>query len=466
MNSEKNVIEDSGIFGYGDLDKPVSRASRVPKALFIGAATVIILAGIQAASILVGPLLLALFLAIVLLVPLRWLQQRGVPHFLAFTIVMVCSIALFSGILYFIGGSMYNFIGQIPAITKQVDVKYKQFQVQLERQFGDLIGNLQEPKNGQEEPQPGQPIEPVPSEPLAPAPVPPEIVPPVVAPKPAITDEAIDPDSAEPPESDTEGTDESHEATPTPVVGEGITPLSPEERDDLIRRAEESQPSLFPLDPQSAALWLTRIALYAQRMFEGGFLVILFTVFMLLEATNFPSKVKRALGKDSPINIEHFHRIAEDVRRYLILKTVSNLMSATAAFGVYHMFGVEEAFFWGIVAFFMYYIPNLGGTLAAIIPGLLIFISNDVSWVLLYALCLLTVECTIAYGIEPKLLGHGLRLSVLVIILSLFFWGFMLGPIGLFLAAPIMVMIKIILQAFPETRWIAIFLEGGRAEKH
>jgi len=130
------------------------------------------------------------------------------------------------------------------------------------------------------------------------------------------------------------------------------------------------------------------------------------------------------------------------------------------------MFGVEEAFFWGIVAFFMYYIPNLGGTLAAIIPGLLIFISNDVSWVLLYALCLLTVECTIAYGIEPKLLGHGLRLSVLVIILSLFFWGFMLGPIGLFLAAPIMVMIKIILQAFPETRWIAIFLEGGRAEKH
>jgi predicted PurR-regulated permease PerM len=91
---------------------------------------------------------------------------------------------------------------------------------------------------------------------------------------------------------------------------------------------------------------------------------------------------------------------------------------------------------------------------------------GGISGVLLYAICLLTVECTIAYGIEPKILGHGLRLSTLVIILSLFVWGFLLGPIGLFLAAPLTVMIKIILQAFPETRWLAIFLDGGRQEKH
>jgi predicted PurR-regulated permease PerM len=238
-----------------------------------------------------------------------------------------------------------------------------------------------------------------------------------------------------------------------------------EELEGWVRKVEEKQPSLTALDPQIVTLWLARIALYARGMLEGGFLVLIFTIFMLFEATNFPSKVKRVFGKDSPINIEHFHRIADDVRRYLVLKTLSNLMSASAAYGVYYMFGVPDAFFWALVAFFMYYIPNIGGTLAAIVPGLLIFLQADISMVLLYAVCLLTVECAIAYGIEPKLLGHGLRLSVLVIILSLFFWGFMLGPIGLFLAAPIMVMIKVILQAFPETRWLAIFLEGGR-EKH
>jgi predicted PurR-regulated permease PerM len=63
------------------------------------------------------------------------------------------------------------------------------------------------------------------------------------------------------------------------------------------------------------------------------------------------------------------------------------------------------------------------------------------------------------------MLGHGLRLSTQVISLTLFFWGFLLGPIGLFLAAPLTVMIKIILQAFPETRWLAIFLDANR-EQH
>ena len=463
MSSEKSgIIGDSGIFSYIDQEKPASRVSSVPKALAIVASMVIILAGIQAASGLLGPMLLALFLAIVLLVPLRWLQQRGVPHFLAFAIVMLCSIALLGGILYFIGVGMNNFIGQIPEITKQVDVKYKQLQEQLEQRFGDIIGNLrepeQEPEDGQEEPEHIEPAVPVPI-------LPPAVVPPTVAPELATTDEAIDPDGAELPESETDESDETDETEQAPAAGEGLPSLSPEEREALMKKAEEAQLSLFPLDPQSAALWLTRIVLYARGMLEAGFLVLIFTIFMLLEASNFPSKVKRALGKDSPINIEHFHRIADDVRRYLILKTVSNLMSATAAYAVYSMFGVEGAFFWGIDAFFMYYIPNLGGTLAAIIPGLLIFIHNDISMVLLYALCLLTVECAIAYGIEPKLLGHGLRLSVLVIILSLFFWGFILGPIGLFLAAPLAVMIKIILQAFPETRWLAVFLDGGR-EKH
>jgi predicted PurR-regulated permease PerM len=216
------------------------------------------------------------------------------------------------------------------------------------------------------------------------------------------------------------------------------------------------------LDPQSIAYWLARMMLYLRNMLEGGFLVLIFTIFMLFEASVLPAKVDRAFSKDSPINIVHFHRIAEDIRRYLFLKTLANLMSGGAAMFVYWMFGLEAFFFWGIIAFIMYYIPNIGGTLAAVIPGVLILIANGIPSMLLYAVCLLTIECTIAYGIEPKILGHGLRLSTMVIILSLFFWGFLLGPIGLFLAAPLTVMIKIILQAFPETRWLAIFLDENK----
>ena len=72
--------DNSGIFNYIEQDKSGHRPSRVPRALAIAASTVIILAGIQAASGLLGPMLLALFLAIILLVPLRWLQNHGCPQ--------------------------------------------------------------------------------------------------------------------------------------------------------------------------------------------------------------------------------------------------------------------------------------------------------------------------------------------------------------------------------------------------
>jgi predicted PurR-regulated permease PerM len=116
----------------------------------------------------------------------------------------------------------------------------------------------------------------------------------------------------------------------------------------------------------------------------------------------------------------------------------------------------------GGVMFFYIQKMSEGGFLVLLFT---IFMNGGIPYVLLYAVCLLTIECAIAYGIEPKMLGHGLQLSTMVIILSLFFWGFLLGAIGLFLAAPLTVMIKIILQAFPETRWLAVFLEGGGGEK-
>jgi len=444
--------DNSGIFSYIEQEKTGNRPSMVPRALAIGASTVIILAGIQAASGLLGPMLLALFLAIILLVPLRWLQDRGCPQFLAFLFVLVCTIVLFVVVTYFVGRSLTGFIGKIPAYKDRVVEKYEQIEAQIQieayiKKLGFMIGEKILPVQ--------EPTEPATNGSNVPEHVP-NGLPPVVA-HPERTDGAID-----------YGTELSEfETGGDPFLHDDVPSVPPEEVARLLQEWERDPVKpLTALDPQSLAYWLARVMLYLQSMLAGGFLVLIFTIFMLFEASYFPSKVKRAFSKDSPINIEHFHRIADDVRRYLILKTIANLMSGSAAMFVYWMFGVQDWFLWGVIAFVMYYIPNIGGTLAAIIPGILILISKDISWVFLYAFCLLTIECTIAYGIEPKILGHGLRLSTMVIILSLFFWGFLLGPIGLFLAAPLTVVIKIILQAFPETRWIAIFLDAGRETKH
>ena len=453
MDNEKSGIEKSGIFTYLGQDKP-GRSSRVPHALAIAASTVIILAGIKLSSALVAPILLALFIAIILLVPLRWLQLHGCPGFLSYPIVLGCTTALFIGVTFFVWQSLDDFIGRIPTykdrfVTKYADLKTN-FEQYVER-LGFVIGELGQKVPLEEE----KPVEePSPDKPASPEPATPVMLP-VIAPEP----ETIDRDG----EDSEDGLDpESGENAIAEKVPDDDVPSVPEETIKWVKEMEEKDPLPIALDSSVVAYWIARVMIYLQSMLGAVFLVLLFTIFMLFEAAHFPQKVNRAFGTDGPINIKHFHHIAEEIRRYLFLKTIANLMSGSAAMFVYYMFGVPGALFWGIIAFFMYYIPNLGGTLAAVIPGVLIFMTSDISTLLLYAVCLLVIECSIAYGIEPKILGHGLRLSTLVIILSLFFWGFLLGAIGLFLAAPLTVMIKIILQAFPETRWLAVFLDGGR----
>jgi predicted PurR-regulated permease PerM len=468
--------DESGFFYHTEQGKP-PRLSRVPLALIITAATVVILAGVQAASGLVGPILLALFIAVILLVPLRWLQHHGCPQLLAFLFVLICTITMFVALFYFVSRSLTDEIRKIPGYRDRFVEKYAEHAQQIEQQleeWGVRIGELSSRV------MPGRtdsldestPVEPTPVDPTPPdeplVPVPPPVeVPPVIIKK------IIRPASTPSTLSDTERSDDLDDQegaeTLETVQSEAQTPVNLipsvpiEDVIDLVKEMEKKGPSLIALDTSVIAFWLARIMLYLQNMLGGAFLVLLFTIFMLFEASHLPAKVNRAFGKDGPLNIGHFHRIAEDIRRYLFLKTLANLMSGSAAMLVYYMFGVPAFFFWGIIAFFMYYIPNIGGTMAAVIPGALILMGPyGIPGVLLYALCLLAIECTIAYGIEPRILGHGLRLSTLVIILSLFFWGFLLGPIGLFLAAPLTVMTKIILQAFPETRWLAVFLDSGR----
>ena len=460
--------EESGIFNYIEQEKV--RSARVPHALAIAASTVIILAGVQAASGLVGPMLLALFLAIILLVPLRWLQNHGCPQLLAFLFVLICTITIFVVLSYFVSQSLTDEIRRIPGYKDRFIEKYAELEHQLE-QWGVMISELGgRIMPGQtettDEPTPDDPTPP--DTPIEPVPPPEETAPviikkiirplaePVAPSDSAMSGEALDQEDAESAELESDETQTSIAVIPSVPIEEVI---------GLVKEMEKKGASLIALDASVIAYWLARVMLYVRGIIEGGFLVLIFTVFMLFEASYLPAKVNRAFGHDGPINIGHFHRIAEDIRRYLFLKTLANLMSGSAAMLVYYMFGIQTWFFWGIAAFFMYYIPNIGGTLAAIIPGALILMAWGLPGVLLYAVCLITLECTIAYGIEPRMLGHGLRLSTLVIVLSLFFWGFLLGAIGLFLAAPLTVMIKIILQAFPETRWLAIFLEGSR-EKH
>lgn len=409
------------------------RREAVSRFLVTAAATIVVIAGIKAASGLIAPILLALFLTIILLVPLRWLRKKGCPNILALLIVLGGTVLIFLSIGYFVGTSFNDFARRIPSYKNRIVKKVEDLDKKLAH-YGFAITDLTESLTGKKKLMPFT--------------------------EDAQTDEtdnhpkgtAVD----EGKNIETDSNKDDEEDKSVPIEDELIS--DEELQNFLAHHQQQSPPSLISLDTKNIMYWISWSVGQLRHWAEGGFLVMIFTIFMILEAARFPEKIDRAFGKEGPIGFAHFHHIAEEIRRYLFLKAISSMMSAAAATFVYWMFGVPGTLFWGIIAFFLYFIPNIGGTLAAIIPGLLIFMTYDIEGVLLYAVCLVAIECAIAYGIEPKMLGHGLGLSVVVILLSLFTWGWILGPVGLFLSAPLTIMVKIVLQAFKETEWIAILL--------
>lgn len=492
MSSEKSSIffPDGDGSSSGSTSKP--RQEKVYHFLIMVAATIIIVAGLKAARGLVAPILLALFVTIILLVPLRWLRKKGCPNVLALILVLGGTIVAFSGITYLVGKSMNDFILRLPVYKDRIVQKLEVLDHRLE-QYGFQLGEFakeriirQEPEGNEidkekpdekiqteKKPIQGESSDKPDREPEIPGPENPKKISQTVPDRnkrenlsesSTLSDNIAEISAPDEEVQDGEETESEEEREVEPEVEpeDEIVPVSSEEIERILTKREKDYSSLVALDSETVLSWVILSLLELRHVAEGGFLVLIFTVFMIFEASRFPEKIDRAFGKEGPIGNEHFHRIADDIRRYLFLKAISSLMSAVAATCVYWMFGVPATLFWGVVAFFLYFIPNIGGTMAAIIPGMLIFMTHDIQGVFLYAVCLIAIECAIAYGIEPRMLGHGLGISVVVILLSLFSWGWILGPIGLFLAAPLTIMVKIILQAFKETEWIAILLDDNR----
>ena len=120
--------------------------------------------------------------------------------------------------------------------------------------------------------------------------------------------------------------------------------------------------------------------------------------------------------------------------------------------------GVNHAFLWGLFAFLLNYVPNIGSIIAAIPAVLLALIQLGLGSAILVGIGYLVVNVVVGSIIEPKYMGKGLGLSTLVVFLSLVFWGWVLGPVGMVLSVPLTMVLKIGLESKEDTRWIAVLL--------
>ncbi len=194
----------------------------------------------------------------------------------------------------------------------------------------------------------------------------------------------------------------------------------------------------------------------------GGFMGNAFTIFflalfLLLELDSLPVKIK-AIIKDSGGSLAYLNVIGNSIRHYLSIKTITSLLTGVLIWICLAIIGVDYAIIWALVAFLLNYIPNIGSIIAAVPAVLFALIQLGFGGALWTTVAFVAVNVIIGNAVEPKMMGKGMGLSTFVVFLSLIFWGFVMGTVGMFLSVPLTMTIKIMLEQHPRTEWFAIVL--------
>ncbi len=197
-------------------------------------------------------------------------------------------------------------------------------------------------------------------------------------------------------------------------------------------------------------------------LLADSFLIFIMVIFLLLEASTFPAKLQAAFG-DRGQAMDRFGELAASVNRYLFIKTWVSLLTGVLA-GVWcALFGLDFAILWGVLAFLLNYVPNIGSILAGLPPVLLAIVQLGPGTALIILAGYAVINNVFGNLIEPRFMGQGLGLSTFAVVLSLIFWGWVLGPVGMLLSIPLTMAVKIGMEGSPNTRWMAVLLGSGAA---
>ncbi len=196
----------------------------------------------------------------------------------------------------------------------------------------------------------------------------------------------------------------------------------------------------------------------------NAFLILLTVVFILFETSSFPRKLRIALDNREDA-LEPFQKFTSTVKSYLAIKSMASLLTAILIVIWLSIIGVDYPLLWGLLAFMLNFVPNIGSIIAAIPVVLLALVQLGTGAAIATAIGFLVINIIVGNILEPRFMGRGLGLSPLVVFLSLVFWGWILGPVGMFLSVPLTMTVKIALDSRDETHWLAVLLGTAESEE-
>lgn len=221
------------------------------------------------------------------------------------------------------------------------------------------------------------------------------------------------------------------------------------------------------LDPSLLMNFLSRLLLNFSGVITNLFVLLLVVIFMLFEAPSAKHRLALALSKNGDVrrNEIHIERVLQGVISYLGVKTVVSLLTGLLVWLLLESLNVQYAVLWGTLSFLLNYIPNIGSILAGVPMVLQAWLLNSVPEAAGTTVGIIAINMVVGNVVEPKMMGKTLGLSTLVVFLSLLFWGWLLGTVGMLLSVPLTMAVKIALEASPTTARYAGLL-GDIAEEN
>ncbi len=211
------------------------------------------------------------------------------------------------------------------------------------------------------------------------------------------------------------------------------------------------------INAETVTQLLSQVSNEVGRLIANVYLVFFTVIFILLEVSTLPEKLAKILSESSA-SVTQLSKFKNNVQRYLVIKTLVSLGTAILVWILLTTLGVDFAILWSVFAFFLNFVPNIGSIIAAIPAVVVALLQLDPIMALWVALGYLIINGVMGNVVEPRIAGRHLGLSPLVVFLSLVFWGWVLGPVGMFLSVPLTMMMQLVAESSDSLRWLAILL--------
>ncbi len=435
------------------------RSAEASKIVVILAAVVIVVTGMKLAADFIVPILLAFFIATISFPITNWLREHRCPRFLAVIITVLVDFAFLTGVVL-LGIVLFS------ELQAKWDTKYYKLTKYRIEQFtafatetADRVGIKLD--GGDEEEKSSSDATVTPPEKKDGVAVPGADTDPVIPPTEVTPESAVAGDVSQPvePESskDTGGTGV--------VLPKEIADKTSKQIADEAKQAEAEAGTgierlknqfLQWLSAENLLEWSKSIFLRLLSFIGTAFIVMLLTVFMLSEARMFGRRFNAICDAKGP-NLQRMLSATRDIQKYLGIKTLISIATGLLAGILCWVMDLEFPLLWGILAFALNFIPAVGSVIAGIPPILLSLLNNgDIGDAMIIGGGYLLINGVLGNFLEPTLLGRRFGISTVIVILSVIFWGWLWGPIGMLMAVPLTMLLKVALDNSSDFRWMAV----------